>query len=165
MVDQSIVVLLKKMEASNKLTADAVAAEAARKKANPQLYEYFASRGCFDPKQSQKNWQLVVARELIRTVKVNVITTTVQVKAPMFVRDPSARPNQGYVSTVRLRTEEDRAREVLVEEFARASAVLSRAKALAAAFDLENDIEDIVDRIDKLRSGLKPPDDEDRPNA
>ena len=74
------------------------------------------------------------ARELIRSVRIDVRTDTSVVRVPAYVRDPRADDrSQGYVGTASLRTDADLARVAIVREFARAAAALRRAKDLAAA--------------------------------
>ena len=130
------------------LTPDVVVAEA-KKKSSP-LHHYFESRGCWDAKTAQAAWCVSVARELIRSVRVEVTNTIFSVKAPAFVRDPSQAPRQGYASLSRLRSDKDLAHEVLVREFSMASAALARAQAVAAALDMSDEIEDIKSRINAM---------------
>ena len=67
------------------------------------------------------------------------------------MRDPTVGNAQGYSTLSRLRSDKDAARDAVVAEFVRASAALSRAKAIAAALDLENEIDELRDRIDAFR--------------
>lgn len=129
-----------------RVTPDQVLA-AAKIKSSP-LHSYFAERGCFDPKRSMNEYGVIVARELIRSITVRVTTETYSVAAPQYVRDPKQPADkQGYASLGRLRTNEDVAREAIVAEFARAGAALARAKAVAAALGLENEIEELRVRV------------------
>lgn len=119
--------------------------EAAKDRSSP-LHGYFT----WNVKEAaQKRWE-DEARVLIRSFEIEIITHNVVVKAPAFVRDPSAGQEQGYIQTINLRTDQDTAREVVVAEFARASAALARAQAVAAAVNLENEITDLRDRVDRL---------------
>jgi hypothetical protein len=124
-----------------KVTPDMVI-KAARKKSTA-LYEYFDSRDAWNQSKAQAHYCVIVARELIRSVRIEVTTTEYSISAPAFVRDPSAAPKQGYTSTKNLRNDADLAREVLVEEFARAGAALARAKAVAAAIGMANEVEEL----------------------
>lgn len=90
------------------------------------------------------------ARTLIRSVRVDVKIDRVIVEAPYFVRDPSLAPSQGYRSLGRLQNDEDRAREVVVSEFKRASAALSRAKAIAAVLNMSSEIEVLEQQLGVL---------------
>lgn len=89
-----------------------------------------------------------IARGLIRSYRVQVITERHTVTAPYYIRDPRKQGNEpGYIAATVLRTQEDAAREAVVAAFARAAAVLQGARAVAAILNLENEIDDILDRI------------------
>lgn len=135
-----------------RITPDEVVAEARQK--NSPLHEYFAARECFDQKKAAAHWCVAVARELIRSVRVDVVTENFTVKAPQFVRDPSAGQKQGYTSLGRLRSDAELAREVLVDEFSRAGAALARAKAVAAALAMSDEVADLHDRVVGLRTRI-----------
>ena len=149
-MDAKIVDTLNSLAAKGRgiLTPDAVVEEAKRK--SSPLHAYFAARGCWDPKKAQEQWCINVARELIRTVKVEVTNTTFSVRTPAFIRDPSQAPRQGYASLSRLQSDEDLARRVVVEEFARAGAALARARAVATALGLSEEIDELKVRLDAL---------------
>lgn len=127
---------------AGKLTPDLVI-EAARNKASPL-------HGCFtwDVKQAAQERWVAQARDLIRSVRVEVTTTQFSVRAPAFIRDPSMAGNeQGYTSLDRLRTDEDLAREAVIAEFQRASAALDRARVVATALGLSSEIEEVRERV------------------
>jgi hypothetical protein len=72
------------------------------------------------------------------------------------VRDPVLRgPEQGYRSIAALRTDDDAARDVLVNEFARAAAALGRAKAVAAALGLSDEVADVLRNVQTLARSLR----------
>jgi hypothetical protein len=95
----------------------------------------------WDDKKAGEMWREDEARALIRSYEVVVSVTPFLVKAPMYVRDPSAAPEQGYISMGRLRDDEDLAREVLIQEFDRALSALRRAKEVAHALGMSAEIE------------------------
>lgn len=130
---------------NGRLTPELVV-EAAKSKTSP-LHEHFT----WDVKKAASERWIEQARSLIRSVKVEVSTTQFTVKAPAYIRDPVAAGDvQGYVSLARLRTDEDVARDAVISEFARASAALSRAKAVALALNIEHEIEDLRGRVAEL---------------
>jgi|HubBroStandDraft_6_1064221.scaffolds.fasta_scaffold00056_26 hypothetical protein len=147
-MNQQIVNKLHELAVSNngRLTPDIVVAEAENEES--PLREFFVVRGCFDSEKAVSNWKKTVARELIRSVRVNVTTETFSVKCPAFLRDPSASPGQGYASISRLRSDDDLAREAVIAEFTRASAALTRAKAIAAALNLSDEVVELQGRLD-----------------
>ncbi len=92
------------------------------------------------------------ARTLIRTVHVTFRTEHTVVRAPYYVRDPSATSREpGYVAIKTLRTEADMAREAVVNEFSRAADVLRRAKNIAKALSLDAEVEDLISDVIDLR--------------
>lgn len=117
--------------------------EAARPKDSP-LHPYIT----WDARAAAEKQRLYEARRLIRSVRVEIVTVPLLVKAPMFVRDPSVdHQRQGYVSTGRLRTEADQARDVLVAEFTRVLGALRRAKAVAAVLGMDDAVMEIEQRV------------------
>lgn len=96
-----------------------------------------------------KYW-LIQARNIIRTVHVSVVEE--RLTAPAWVRDPNAEPDQqGYVSLVRLRSDKDSARSVVVQEFSRAAAAIRRAREVAAFLSLEEVADELIDRIESVK--------------
>lgn len=91
------------------------------------------------------------ARELIRSIKVLVVTKTRTIAAVGYVRRPDLPPDeQGYTSIARIRTDADLARAALIEEFSRASSALARAHRLAAAFSLEGEVKSLEQQCGRL---------------
>jgi len=113
-----------------RLTAAEVVA-AARPQTSP-LHAYFL----WNDTVAAGRWRLVQARELIRTVRVQVVTAEgKKVTIPCFVRDPECKADeQGYVTTPRLKTEKDNAAAMLREEIRAVRQRLNRLRALAAYF-------------------------------
>ena len=104
---------------------------------------------------AQAHW-LYQARQLIRSVKVIVTTDTMTIKTVAYVRDPSKPGNeQGYLSVERIRTDKDMARDVLIDEFKRAGSALQRAQRLAITFNLEDELNDLSRRINKIRKDVE----------
>lgn len=129
-----------------KLTPEQVL-EVARDPRHP-LHSHFE----WDDAAAGEAFRLGQARRLIRSVKVEFRTERTTVQTVAYIRDPSAAEHfQGYVSLPRLRREPDLAREALVAEFARAAAALRRARNLAAALGIQDEIDEIVSRVDGLR--------------
>lgn len=100
---------------------------------------------------AQAHW-LDQARRLITSVMVTVHTQETTVKSVFYVRDPSAGKQQGYVSVTSLRSDEDMAREALVNEFTRVADLLRRARSLAVALDAGNDVDSLIQSVVGLRS-------------
>lgn len=95
------------------------------------------------------------ARALIRSVRVEITLHNRQVSAPMFVRDPEQNAkDQGYVSLPRIRGEQDAARDVIVQEFARAASALRRAREVAAVLHLEEEVDALMERLGVVQSSI-----------
>lgn len=139
---------LAEIEAANdgRLTPDAVVADARRK--DSPLHDLFE----WDVRKAAHAHWLDRAREIIASVVVKITTDTKVVKSVAYVRDPDCGPGeQGYVSVEKLRTNEDRAREALANEFSRVADLLRRARELAAALDMSDDVERLVTGVVDLR--------------
>jgi flagellar basal body rod protein FlgC len=88
------------------------------------------------------------ARQLIRSVRVETITTKRTVSTVFYLRDPSAlSAESGYVSLPRLQTDKEMAVAALTQELGRALAALSRARDLAAALGCEAAVDDMVTQL------------------
>jgi hypothetical protein len=131
--------VLARLEEEGRLTVEAVIAEA-QDPASP-LHDAFE----WDVEAAaQRHWE-AQARKLIRSFKITVEVRNVVFKAPQWVPDPDV--PAAYVSTVKLRSEADRARDVVCAEFARASSALQRAKAVAAVLGIDAEVEGLHERV------------------
>jgi hypothetical protein len=110
---------------------------------------------CFEwdtAKASYRYW-VVQARQLITSVQVNVKVHRTIVKSVAYVRDPDVPSGkQGYVSIKVLRTDADRARVTICEEFARVAAALERAKVLAKVLGIEEDVDKVLNTVLELQN-------------
>jgi hypothetical protein len=121
---------------------------------NPEsiLHEHFE----WNDQEAGYKFRLEQARNLISSVKVVIHTETTAISAVYYVRDPEAKSNeQGYVSLETLRSDVFLARESVVNEFARASACLQRARTHAAALGLEDQVESLLSALDGMRARVK----------
>jgi hypothetical protein len=106
----------------------------------------------WDDAKAAELHRLDQARVLIASVEVQIIRNNVTTIAPAWVRDPDAAPKeQGYVRTVTLRDDHEKARENLLYEAERAAAVLTRVRTLAVAVDLEGEVDPILERFSAFR--------------
>jgi hypothetical protein len=140
---------LSDLEAANggRLTPEAVVKDA--KSTDSPLHD------CFEwnvKKAAHAHW-LEQARALITSVMVVTRTEKSTVSTVFYVRDPSAGPvEQGYVSVETVRSDADMAREVLVREFSMAGSALTRALNLSKVLALEDEVEQLISGVDRLRS-------------
>lgn len=141
--------ILVEMEAAGQLNAAAVV-ESARDPASP-LHDRFE----WDDGLAAEEHRKAQARALIRSIKIRVETHNISLRVPAYVADPEQ--DSGYVATARLRGDEDRARDVLVTEFARAASALARARAIAAALGMEDEIDTLRGQIIELGDRIAQP--------
>lgn len=125
--------VLTEMDAEGRLSADAVVREAADP--SSPLHDYFE----WDESEAAHKYREAQARALIRSFRITVTVHSVDLQVPAFVRDPAR--TAGYTSTVRIRGDTDRTRDLLVMEFDRARAAVSRAKTLAAALNVSGEFD------------------------
>ena len=96
------------------------------------------------------------ARKLIASVKITIITDSKTVKTVGYTRDPSkSGKEQGYISVEKAREDEETSRDILIEEFKRAGAALQRAQRLAIAFIMENEVDAMARKVNKLRKDVE----------
>jgi len=96
------------------------------------------------------------ARTIIARVKINITTETIVLKAPAYVRDPTLHGReQGYRETVSLRTDKDMAREVIAGEVQNVISALRRARNVAAALEMETEIDRLMEEFLDMRMRLK----------
>lgn len=108
-------------------------------------------------KAASAHW-LDRARELIRAVRVTFTTDTTVVSSVAYVRDPKAEADeQGYVSVATLRCDHDLAREAIVYEFTRAAGALRRAREVAAALNLQKEVEALISRVERIKAKAEKP--------
>lgn len=140
---------LAEIEAANggRLTPDMVVKDAKRK--DSPLHTHFE----WDSKKAAEAYWVIQARELITSVRVEVRTENSVVRVVGYVRDPSASSDeQGYVSVRKLRSDQDLAREAIVDAFARAGHHLQAARTLAKALGAEAEIEALVRNVADVKA-------------
>lgn len=125
--------------------------QAARDESSP-LHDYFQ----WDSKIAAHAWRLEQARSLIRSVHVVITTTAQTVKTVGYVRDPEKPAGeQGYIRTVSVMGQTEKARLILFEEFSRATAALRRARELAIAFGLNQEVDNLISQTNGLYQAVQ----------
>jgi sugar-specific transcriptional regulator TrmB len=150
MTTKAIAQALAELEtAEGRLTAEGVV-KAARRKDSP-LNAVFEWR---DTKAAHQ-FRLDQARALIRSVRVEIKTETKVVRVVAYVRDPEEEAHtQGYRSTTQLARDREASHVALVNAFSLAAAHLRNAKELAAAFDLEDEVNILLESLATLRGSI-----------
>ena len=135
---------------NGRVTPDMVVEDAKRK--DSPLHGEFE----WDVKKAAAAHWVDRAREIISSVIIVIKTTTVDVRSPAYVRDPScASHEQGYIAVTTLRTNQESSRIALMTEFARVGDCLRRARLLALALEMQDDVDRIIGGIDELRSRVQ----------
>jgi len=135
---------IKELAFSNggKMTPDLIIADA-KKKRSP-LHGLFE----WDLKKAAHQHWLVTARTIITSVTVVCTEHTITIPTNAYIEDPDKpRGSQGYVSTVTLRSDKEKARRALVRELERAESFMQRAYNVAAAVGLSDEVESILAQI------------------
>lgn len=147
---EAIAKRLEKLASLNggRLTPDAVLQDA-RSKSSP-LHDQFE----WNDSEAAKQWRLSQARELIRSVRIEIQTETRIVSTVCYVRDPSAGEEQGYVEVAKLRDNKSMARDALMSEMRSASALFERAKSLAEALGLQRELKVASEQVETIREML-----------
>jgi hypothetical protein len=134
------------LEVGGVLTPSAIVSEA-RKPESP-LHGLFS----WNTEEAAERYWLMQARRIIARVRVHIQTSTVQITAPAYVRDPEAIPKQqGYRRVDALRADEELAREALNGELKRVAESLNRAQRMAIALGLSTEIEHLLAGVASLR--------------
>lgn len=143
---EQIKLRLEELENNGRLTPAAVVADA--QLVDSPLHDQFE----WDKDKAAYQHWLDQARNIITSVRIIHRTETSLIKTVYYVRDPSAEHSeQGYVSVPRLRTDADLARDVLVSEFSAVADRLRRARELAKALSLDDEVDKIMSGVVELR--------------
>lgn len=140
MSNERVAKRLRELEREGRLRpADVV--DAARPADSP-LHSHFE----WDDGAAAERYRLNQARTLIRSITINVTVREMPVSVVAYVRDPELQDthDSGYRNVIQLRSEEDNARAVIIEEMKRVASAAQRAKSLAAVLGLTAEIEEIA---------------------
>lgn len=134
--------------AEGELTPDTVVDDA-RLKSSP-LHSLFE----WDKSKAARAWWIQQAREVIHSVRIQIVNETFTVQAPIYVRDPEA-TGQGYKRVSVLRNDPEQARAAVSYALETAAGHLRRAYEMAGPLGLEHEIEELVARVTGLRRVLE----------
>lgn len=136
-------------DSKGRVTAEKVIAAA--KSAKHPLHNEFP----WDDKKAAHEHRLNIARKIIASVRVSIVTETRQIKTVAYVRDPAAMPKQGYRAISHIVNERDTARETLTQEVSRIQSLLERAREIADVLDLSEELDAALDAIKVLTTVLR----------
>ncbi len=150
MKDSEIRLILASIEKNDgTITPDAVV-EAAKPKDHP-LHSYFEWKNT----TAGHLYRVEQARALIARVRMRVDTNVREIRAPLYVRDPDKpTKEQGYVSLPKLVTDAERAGRAMMQEVLYARAALNRARNIADALGLADDVEALLSGIEAVRERI-----------
>lgn len=120
----------------------------------------------WDDKKAGYLWRLNRAQELIREIKMRVEYDTITVACPVYVSDPSSRES-AYIATSTAARKEELAESILLDELRRIESAVTRARGIAAAFDLVSHFDRMLSGVVEVRGKLhrRRDGDESRPSA
>lgn len=96
-------------------------------------------------------WRLQQARQLIRSVRIEFRVEKVTVASVQYVRDPRLeRTEAGYIDVRKVKGDEETSRDVLLAEATRIKGSLERMRALAAYFDLQDHVDELIGELDEI---------------
>jgi hypothetical protein len=91
--------------------------------------------------------RLELARQLIRTVMVNIKINRRTIRVVGYVHDPASKSKAGYVPTISLVNERERALETIQHEFERIESIIRRSREIADVLDLSDELESLLENI------------------
>ena len=110
----------------------------------------------WDDSVAAEKWRTQQARQLIRSVKIEIKRTNITLLAPAYVEAPDKEPrNQGYRPTEEVKKDVDMARAAMTAELKAAWAYLTRAERLAEALGLLDETRSAMDALDIIRRRLE----------
>jgi hypothetical protein len=128
--------------------------EAARDKAHPAHAEIWS----ISDKDAAMEHRVGIARRLISQVRMIIsdpVTLFPDSRVPFAVKNPNG---SGYITVAKCRTNEDMARDAVIEAFAKANSEMRRARQLARVLGMdESAIEATISQIVTLESRARKP--------
>jgi hypothetical protein len=125
-----------------RLTPEAVV-EAAKNPAHPLHYEFD-----WDDQSAAQQQRLSTARAIIRSVQINIQMDSRIVSSICYVRDPkAAHKEQGYVAMSQSRRQREEAHQILMAELSRVESAIRRARHIAGALNLTDELEELLEQI------------------
>jgi hypothetical protein len=109
----------------------------------------------WDDEKAGHAYRLDQARQIITSVKVNIVSETKMISAVSYVRDPRVPGDQqGYVSIETLKTDKDLAKESIKLEFARAYSHLQKAKLHAEVLNMQNQVGLLLTNLEETQQEI-----------
>lgn len=110
----------------------------------------------WDVKKAAREHWLETARGIIRSVRVEITTSTRTLSTVNYVRDPSLPNNEaGYVSVAKIKTDKEMATEVLLDEITRVISALTRGLEMASYLGMSAPFEAMIAQSADLRRAIE----------
>jgi len=129
------------------LTPDLVIEDA--KNATSPLHDQFE----WDVNKAAEQHWLETAREIIRCVRVISIVETKEVETVAYVHVPGQQ--QGYKSISKIKSDREASMEILLVEFQRVADILARAKGVAMALGLAEEVDRLLVEVGAVREVVR----------
>lgn len=97
--------------------------------------------------EAARLYRIDQARQLIRSVKIEVLVDKRSVSVPAYVHDPSDQQKRGYVETVSLQDDRARGIEAMKREFTRIEGLVTRSRDIATVLGLEDEFEAMLSNV------------------
>jgi len=105
----------------------------------------------WDNSKAGNAYRIDQARQIITSVKINIVTESRTISAVSYVRDPRLPSDQqGYISVAKLKTDKDLAKDSIKYEFQRAYAHLHRAKTHAEILGMEDQVSALLTTLEEV---------------
>ena len=145
-MDIEVLQRIRSLEKDGIVTTQAVIADAE----DPQspLHPFFE----WDNDVAADSWRIEQARRLIRSVRLVIHERSLAVRSVAYIKDPDSQ--SGYVSTLMLRTDRERARRALFAELERAHSAMTRAYDVAESVGVSNEVESIRAQIMGVKTAI-----------
>ena len=141
---------IKKLEQNGgRVTAEALL-QAARHPKHPMHADFQ-----WDNAKAAHQHRLDQARSYISEVRVIITTSTRTIVCPAYLRDRDIAPAPGYITTQKLRTDREASQETLTYEIARAQALFERVREIAAALELEEELQMLIGATKEFHSRIR----------
>jgi len=105
----------------------------------------------WDDTAAARKYRQDQARTLIRTVRVVVEVNRREISTPRYVRDPGVGEAQGYTDVMKLKGEDELARDALAAEVVRIRAFIERTRSIAIVLGLEERLEELLGMLDSYQ--------------
>jgi hypothetical protein len=132
------------------ITADIVIEDA--KKPESPLHDEFE----WDVKKAAMTAWRETARRLIRSVTIHTVVESHSIAVPRYVHAPKNYSEQSYTDTREVKTDRERAADLMRYEIQRLESIATRVRGIASVLGMEKEIITITKTVDTMKKKMKP---------